>query len=296
MKKIPRFRTIIVLLVLLVTLAFLLRTIYQHFQQAQQDIYLISPIKLVASFSLFLGYFYMRALSFGSIVLSLKSQLKRFDSLSIWFFSEATRYIPGNAWSFISRAYLARRKNLSWNSSILILPIEITAVLITTSLLSIYSITKTIERIPSNLIVNIILAILLVLLVGLFIIHKRIGKTFKKLSEQTFNPKDLLISLVFQLIGWSMYGIGTTILLNNFTSGNILLLFSSSLLAWLIGYLSIITPMGLGVRESAFVFLTSPEIGITQAVLIAVLHRLILTSAELTNLAFWVSLKRKFMI
>lgn len=283
----PVAKTILVILIILITAVFLTKTLLEYYEQAKQAISSISPIKIIAVFLLFLGHFYMRVFSWRSIVSFLGANIRKQDSLPVWFFSEATRYIPGNIWSFASRAYLAQRKGVSTTISILILPIEIIVVIITTSVLSSYAIIKTIEKLPLDLTFYIGILISLVTLIGVFLLYKRIKKILRKLFNLTLNPKEFLTIVLFQTLSWSFYSIGVVVLVNDLPHLNLFLLLSSTLLAWLIGYLSIITPMGLGVREGAFVLLTGQQIGIGQATVVAVLSRTILIVAELTNLAFW---------
>lgn len=289
----PIVKTILVILVILITVVFLTKTLLEYYEQAKHAISSISPIKIIAAFLLFLGHFYMRVFSWRSIVSFLGANISKQDSLLVWFFSEATRYIPGNIWSFASRAYLAQQKGVLTTISILILPIEIIVVVITTSVLSSYAIIKTIEKLPVDLTFYIGILISLITLIVVFLLYKRIKKILRKLFNLTLNPEKFLTILLFQILSWSFYGIGVVVLVNDLPNLNLFLLLSSALLAWLIGYLSIITPMGLGVREGAFVLLTGQQIGIGQAVVVAVLSRTILIIAELTNLAFWAYFSRR---
>jgi uncharacterized membrane protein YbhN (UPF0104 family) len=55
---------------------------------------------------------------------------------------------------------------------------------------------------------------------------------------------------------------------------NIWLLCASYSLAWVIGYLAMITPGGLGVREAGFFALASPLMGLPELTFLAVFVRL----------------------
>lgn len=290
--SLPKIKAVTAILVITITTFFLVKASLHNYQQIQDNLSQISFLKLILSSVLFLGYLYLRATSWRFIALSLGASVSRKDSFSIWFFSEATRYIPGNVWSFISRAYLARQKLFSWNSSILISPMEIAIMLITTTLLSSYAIINTLEKFSINSVIYILLIITFLALLGFAILRKKINMILGKFSSQKLNLKYLSISIVIHLTAWSLYSLGTVILISNFYTANFLLLFSSSVLSWLIGYLSIITPMGIGVRESAFVYLTGQHIGVTEAIFVAVLHRLVLIITELLNLLFLIALKR----
>src|SRR3989344_3830488 len=285
-------KTVATIIVLLATAIFLTRTLINYYGQIQNILYSISPIRVIVSFCFFLCYLYLRALSWGYLIQFLGAIISKTNSLSVWFLSEATRYIPGSIWSFITRSYLAQQKNISRNISVLISPVESIIVITATTILSLYAIFNNLKGFEINTAFYILVIFSLVLTFGLLLLHKPLTRIIKKLATQTLNPKALSIALIYQFFAWSFYGLGYIYLID-ITNINFMLFFSSSLLAWLIGYLSIITPMGLGVRESAFVLLTGPQIGTTEAALIAILARVILIVAELSNLIFWTSKKRK---
>jgi len=129
-------------------------------------------------------------------------------------------------------------------------------------------------------------------LLGLYFLKNLVKRFLSKLIAQNVNPRVLLVVFLFQIVAWTLYGLGTITLIDNLNTGNVPLLFSSSLLAWLVGYLSFITPMGLGVREGAFIVLTGQQMGVPQAAFIALLSRAVLIVAELVNLIFWVVAKK----
>lgn len=296
-KNIPEWvKTITTILILIITTIFLTKTLLSYYDQIQHIIYSISPLRILLSLFFFLAYLYFRALSWKSLIHFLGGSLNKTNSLYIWFFSEATRYIPGNVWSFVSRSYLAQQKKVSRSISILVLPLEAVIVITTTSILSLYSITENLNRFYTSSIFDIVLILSLLITLVLLVLHKPISRILNKLVNERLFPKQIITTLIFQFLSWSLYSIGYLILITDFTNiHDPTLLFSSTLLAWLIGYLSIVTPMGLGIRESAFVLLTGPQIGIPQAALIAVLARIIFICSELINLFIWVSMRKKHL-
>src|SRR3989344_927439 len=287
-----RVKTIASIVILLATSIFLTKTLINYYGQIQNIIYSISPIRVIISLCFFICYLYLRALSWGHLIHFLGTSINRTNSLSAWFLSEATRYIPGSVWSFVTRSYLAQQKNISRNISILISPVESIIVITATTILSLYAIFNSLKGFEINTTFYILVILSLVLTFGLLLLHKPLTKIIKKLATQTLAPKALATALIYQFLAWSFYALGYIYLID-ITNIDFFLFFSSALLAWLIGYLSIITPMGLGVRESAFVLLTGPQIGTTEAALIAILARVILIIAELSNLVFWISKRRK---
>ena len=278
--------------VILVTFVFIAKTLNSYYGQLQEALFSFSPLRIGVAVCLFIGYLYMRALSWRFLVLSLGASIDKVNGLSIWFFSEATRFIPGNVWSFASRVYLSRQKNLPKDIAILAVPVEIAVVAITATLFSLFAVYKNVEKLPINLAFLVFIGGMVVGLLGLYFLKNLVKRFLSKLIAQNVNPRVLLVVFLFQIVAWTLYGLGTITLIDNLNTGNVPLLFSSSLLAWLVGYLSFITPMGLGVREGAFIVLTGQQMGVPQAAFIALLSRAVLIVAELVNLIFWVVAKK----
>ncbi len=290
MSKIKIIKTIGTFLVISLAIIFFTKTLTEYYQQLQTSLFSISPLRVVASFLLFIGYLYLRALSWRSLIHFLGENVNKTNSLSVWFFSEATRYIPGNVWAFASRAYLARQIMVSKNVSFLVLPVEVLTVTAVTSLLSLYAVINNLERLPVNSVFYVAILSPLFMLLGFLILQKIIKRVVGKLLSLELNPPAYLKAVLFQLACWSLYSAGTLVLID----GKIdFLLFSSTILAWLVGYLSLVTPMGLGVRESAFVLLVGEIIGTPQSLVVAIISRVILIVAEMAILAF-LSARNKF--
>ena len=285
-------KNILGILVVFLTAVFIAKTFISYYGQLQEALFSFSPLRIGVAVCLFIGYLYMRALSWRFLVLSLGASIDKVNGLTIWFFSEATRFIPGNVWSFASRVYLSRQKNLPKDIAILAVPVEIAVVAITATLFSLFAVYKNVEKLPINLAFLAFIGGMVVGLLGLYFLKNLVKRFLSKLIAQNVNPRVFLGVFLFQFAAWTLYGLGTITLIDNLNAENVPLLFSSSLLAWLVGYLSFVTPMGLGIREGAFIVLTGQQIGVPQATFIALLSRAILIVAELVNLIFWVIAKR----
>lgn len=295
MSQFKKIRTIVTILIIFLTTFFLIRTLINFYGSTEVIISLTPIWKIIFSAILFLGYLYFRAISWKYIVAYFGETISQTNSLTIWFFSEAVRYIPGNIWSFASRAYLARQNNITKKTSLIILPAEIIVAITITTILSLYAIGNVLESHLVNFIFFIVIFVSLIITLALLLFHGYINKILKNLTSSTVVLKALLIALMLQFVSWTFYGFGYLVLINNFTTTpNFILLFSYTLLAWLIGYLTIITPMGIGVREGAFVLLAGSQLGTPQAIVIAILARIILIITEITNILFWAIMMKKF--
>jgi len=284
-------KKIVGLIVILLVGIFIVQIFISHTKQIQDSLALVSWVNILLSIIMFLGYFYARALSWNLILKSLGNHFKVKDSLFAWFAGEATRYIPGNIWSFASRYYLSYTKGIPKANVILSMLLEILIFLPVTLLLSIPAILENYGKINFNGITILVIFVILGIAVVGFFFNKRVKQLVGRL--QTI-PRNILSSRTFweavflQMVSWTVFGLGNYFLIQPFASHiSIALLVSISIFAWFVGYVSIVTPMGLGVREGAIILLLGSSIGQGQAGLAAVLSRVVLTAAEVINLLFW---------
>ena len=283
--------------VLLASVFFIFKIFFNYFGETSSALSSI-PFNLILLSALFyLVYFYLRALSWHFIIKSLKGKLKIGESFSVWFLGEATRYIPGNIWSFASRVYLGNKKGVPKTLIFVSLSIEAFLLVTSTFILSIPGIRFSTQAIPVN--AKSLLILFIFILAGAFLaffIRNKIMKTLKTLQKiplQTFISPPFLQAFFLHLLSWVFFGVGTYVLMTNLVSSHQIFFISLIILSWLLGYLSFITPMGLGVREGVQIALLSPFIGVGSATLIALLSRLIMTVVDVGNVGAWLFVIQK---
>lgn len=297
-KKYPRSKTALAFVVLALTFYFLIKTLVDYYVEVRLSLRQISLPILGISLILFILYFNFRALSWRFIVKSLGKNIQINDALAVWFLGESTRYLPGKVWSFVSRVYLAEQKGVPKPLTLLSLALEIFLILLVTFIFSFQALVASYRLLLSNLHLKNLPFFLLLggIILLLFVVRakrKTIVKTLGNFSFGVFFKKDFLNALLFQALAWICFGLGTIVLTGNFKSSHTLsLLISNAVLSWLIGYTSLLTPMGLGIRESAITILFGQLLGSGAAVLLALLARLMFTLAEITNLGFWLIVKK----
>lgn len=296
-KKFPHAKSILALIVLTLTSYFLFKTLVTNYKEVNLSLRQISLPILSVSLIFFILYFNFRALSWQFIIKSLGKKISVQDALAIWFLGESTRYLPGKVWSFISRAYLAEQKGISKTVTLLSLIVELFVILLVTATFSLPTLGNKIYPLLLNSDVKILLLILPISIIFLlFVINtkkKVILRILASFSSAKFLATDFLFAILCQILAWLFYGLAITILVINFTTHfSLSLILSNSVFSWLIGYASLVAPLGLGVRESATAIIFGPILGNGTAVLIALVARLIVSIAEVLNLGYWFIIRR----
>ncbi len=279
------------LIVLILVGIFIGRIFLSQTAQIQTSFALVSWVNILLSIVMFLLYFYARALSWNLLLKSLGDTFKLEDSLFAWFAGESTRYIPGNVWSFASRFYLSVSRGVAKTNVILSMLLEIILMLPVTLLLSVPALWANYEKVHFSALTLLVVIGLLALATGVTFFSKRAKQALKELRHvprKIFFTNTFLGALLLQILAWCAFGLGNYFLIQPFAGHvNVILLISISILAWFVGYVSIVTPMGLGVREGAIILLLGAGIGQGQAGLAAVLSRVVLTATEGINLLYW---------
>jgi hypothetical protein len=115
-------------------------------------------------------------------------------------------------------------------------------------------------------------------------INLALRKLGKPLVLVTPSRSRLLGVMVLYLLLWTLYGISGWFLVEAMFPGrdlHILQTISAFPTAWLLGFLAIIVPGGVGVREAALVLALSPGLSTDEAISVAIASRLTWTLVEM---------------
>jgi hypothetical protein len=280
-------------IIAILSLFFIIQQLWQSWPELgeiQIRIPLASLSLLFAGFSLTLY-----ALLWQNTLQRLGTPLSRSLAVQIWFLSQIVRYVPGNIWHLLGRAYLARQEGVETLPLSLSMMLEImqtiTAALIITAVSLIFWQPE---------IVSGIWLLSLVPLLSCYVWPQLLRRPITlvlKITRQkhTFfqlQRKDLLALLPGYCFTWLAYGFGLYILVYSIHPLPLAVFPSIAgifAVAWVVGFLSFLTPSGLGVREGVLGYLLAFLMPTPIALLIALLARIWLTLAELgcTAIALW---------
>jgi uncharacterized membrane protein YbhN (UPF0104 family) len=103
--------------------------------------------------------------------------------------------------------------------------------------------------------------------------------------ERPLSLRDSVEAAVLGLVQWLWYGVHAWLLavaLGADPARSFLLALGGFALAWCVGYLVVIAPAGLGVREVALAAALSPVLDRADAIVVALVSRVLMTVADLT--------------
>jgi glycosyltransferase 2 family protein len=286
--------------VLVLALAFLFALVRTQSRALADHHWQISPAWAVISLLGLLLTWTWEMATWRTILQSLGGRLTYAQGARAWFLSNIVRYIPGNVWQFLGMAELAAENGVPR--------------LVTLSSIVLHQALSTAA--------GVVLAALYFALAGQ-------GEWFARLRPFLWAvPLGLLLlqpRLLERVLNWALARAGRSPVVIALTWGQVWLLLMRYWLVWLglglsyaalvrslgplapqlvvhlvavwaaaytIGYLSMLTPSGLGVREGAMVLLLAGLVAEPVAVVIALVARLWMVAGELLGAALAVAYAR----
>lgn len=278
----------------LLALFFIGRTVVPQIPQLLQEVTSIRWTFLVIGIMSFVSYYILRSYIWYRLLHTLGYTLPLRESLYLWASSQIKRYIPGNIWSFLGVTLLFSKKRVKKSDIAHALVIEAQLVLLSALLLSSLAFPFLLQEYldfgqwePLLLRGSIVLIIAGILLyIAMPFLTKKVKYPFVKKINHVFpriGYQQTVLIFASMLLSLIFFGLGYYFTLSAviFLDPALLLFFLGYfILSLLLGYLSFITPSGLGVREGLLTVGLAKFVPLSVAGFAALFGRIILVFSE----------------
>ena len=261
--------------------------------------------------ALWLAHFFFLAVLFGLAILGWIRIVRLFSGelgpaagACVWLASNVGKYIPGKVFMFAGRVELARRLGVRPAVSISALALEHVVQLVAASPFLLWVILHGF-RFESEKMWLVLLAALLpaaafILRPSLLVTAANFVLRLTHQSSLAAAPgfRDSALLLAVYLACWLSYGSSGVVLIEALGFGPavpIVDVIAAFVAAWMIGFLSLITPGGIGVREAVLVLLLRSTLSTSQAITVALLARLSWTLVEMVGVLIGLLIGRRLV-
>lgn len=253
-----------------------------------QDIHLNVPLLVIAFAILLFGYIPVFGLTWKVLLAGLGEKLPAVKAVAIIAVSQLGKYIPGKVWFTLGRIYLAKRHGIPESKSAVSALMEIGFALLTALILFALTILLLPRgQAPVQVYLTFILVPLCLLVIYPPVLRRIVNFILRRLRQPVIDIR-LSFGRIAALVGlylsmWLAQGIGFFVLINSFyrlSFAQLPVVVGGYSLAWILGFLVLISPAGLGIREGILTFalrLIMPE---PVAIIAALLGRVWITVAE----------------
>jgi glycosyltransferase 2 family protein len=257
--------------------------------RAQPIDWRLSPAWLGASVLVVFGGYAALIESWRRVVLSMGEKLPFWTAARIWFLASLGKYIPGKVWAVAGAAVLARQAGV--DPSVAVAGALVMQALALGSGAVVVALTArdAFQTVGSGML-PITAAVLLLCAAGIGLLGsqpllnrlgRRLPASFPPL--RAVQPGMLLLAFTANLLAWAAYGLALVLLTRGVlpeVSLGLAQAIGVFTCSYLVGFIALFAPGGLGPRESVFLLLLAGDIGLKPAAGLAFASRLLLTGTE----------------
>lgn len=284
-------------IILVISILFMLVLLLNQWNEIQSLDIKVQSGFLLLSLVLLIPVFFLDAFGWYLILRAMGHKPPLLPCIRVWMVSSITRYLPGGIWAYASRASMSNDLGIDLRSSIISLYIE-TVLLIVSSFIAGLPALLSIAHLSGKSWIPIVAVPVLGLL-----LHPRVfsifrflpGKTGHKLSSLTLLAPERTFALyIYYISFWILFAgvfLCFTLAIYPTPMNNWLTIGSSIALGFLLGFIIIFFPGGIGIRESAIYVLLLPFIPAVACLVISIGSRIwiVLAEAASTLLAVLIS-------
>lgn len=288
-KKRQILKKIIAVIIIVAVFSFLGKVLYQNWTKVPFEKLEFNYIFLTLSFVFLFFCFLLGSFIWKLILRSMGESITLKKSMGIIAVSQLGRYIPGKVWTFFGRMYLAKREGIPERKTATSMLLETGLLVISAAIIFLIAF----GFCKGTVLPNKVYWALFLIPAGLIVLYPPIFTSIinfflKRLKREVIDIKiryiEILGLLILYCFVWLFQGIGFYFLIKSFYPvefASFLPLMGTYTISWVIGFLSLITPGGLGVREGIMGFLLKFYLPVSIAIIATLLARIWITIGEL---------------
>jgi uncharacterized membrane protein YbhN (UPF0104 family) len=277
-------------IIVLTSLVFLSKVLLANFEEISNSGLDVNLMILFALSSLYALLIFLLGLSWKKILEILMNKVLSETLIYVYVKSFIAKYIPGNVFHYFVRHSEALKYGISNKVLVKSNILEAFLIVLASLLVSIPSVMSSSDNRSE------ILEQYFEYWVVLFLLYIIIFIFYFFYKSEIFNLRKYLYVVLQYMIFFVVAGVICWILIEDIYGINVSVIFCIGLyaLSWLFGFIVPGAPGGMGVRESVFVILSIGILSQAQALLVALVLRLVNTFGEFISYVFSIYLLKKY--
>ena len=255
---------------------------------------------IVISFLALVVHFLSYSKSWQEVMKILGSDITFAQSTWMIATTQIAKYLPGRVWYMVGRVYVGKNEKLKGEDLALSMVLETCLLVVTSSIIFLICTVLT----GNYEIANIVIATVLVI-VAIVIMHPKILTWITNIALRLLKRPKIEISVTYvQILRISIYFFGLWIaqiigfyfLVNSIFQlpiSYIFILASAHTLSWVIGFVVLFAPSGLGIREGVLTLMLSTVMPTPLAIAISFISRIWITVFEIAVFFIGLLIRRK---
>ena len=241
----------------------------------------------------------INALSWRQVMVSVGLEASVPSALRVFLLSQVGKYVPGSVWPVLAQAEFARDHGVSRAKAMTGSIVAMVVGVVTAAVVGLVGAAITVPDAVATYWWIVPVAVALVALLTPPVLRRVVALAFR-VTKRTEEPAEitggaLAASAAWSVLMWLLLGLQAWLLLRELAPGpdsTYVLATGAFALAWLVGFLVVIAPAGVGAREAALVFLLGSVATGPQALSLALVSRFLMTAADAIGFGVGVAIGR----
>ncbi|WP_412163949.1 lysylphosphatidylglycerol synthase transmembrane domain-containing protein [Curtobacterium flaccumfaciens] len=282
-----RVLTVVKWVAAVVALAFLVWSIARQWDAISRDFVRLDAGTIVLGVAATIVALVANMLSWRAMMSASGFRVRLAAASSIFFVGQLGKYIPGGVWSIAAQAELGRAHGLQRTGSAVAALASMLVSMVTAAVVGIVAV-----LLASSTGFATFWWLIPLIVVGFVcltppVLGRLIAVAFRILrrpaQDTTLTWTGTVMSLVWSLVMWLAYGVQATLVLRVFGADSPTLFpvaVGAYAVAWLVGFVVVIAPAGIGPREGILVLLLGSVAGGSAPFALAVISRVFMTIGD----------------
>jgi uncharacterized membrane protein YbhN (UPF0104 family) len=262
--------------------------VMSRWEEVRRAVQALSPGTLALALALGLVYVAVTMLSWRAVLTDLGSQLPVSAAGRLFFVSQIGKYLPGGIWNVLAAAEMGVDHEIPRRRSVAVMIVSLLVSIVTGLALAVGAVAVA----PRDLVgsygwvvwaLPLFVASLLPPVLNRFL-DLALRLTRRPPLEHPLTARGIAASGVWALLSWLIAGalvwIVATAVGMAATTGTFALAVGGYALAWTVGFLVVVAPAGVGVREAVLAAVLAGRLDAAGVVVTVLLARIILTVAD----------------
>jgi len=248
-----------------------------------------SPWLLALSFVVLIGtHLPLAGAAWGLILKGLGEPLGLGRAVAVMSVTQLGKYIPGKLWFTLGRMSLLKSDSIPEAKTMVSVVIEIVlSLLAALVLLGIAVVLTPRTVVPDALYLAFLLVPVCLVVVYPPVLNRVLNYALRRLKQPVFElrlPYRRLLAITgIYLADWTLQGVGSFVLLNSFyplPASKLPVVLGGYAVSWMVGFLALVAPAGLGIREGIFTLILKIVMPGPVAIIFTLLTRVWMTLSE----------------
>ena len=265
-----------------VTLAARWREVISLKWQPRPGLFVLACVLLAVSYALVAGIW--------ALALRRAAGTPLLAGARIWFLANLARYVPGNLWSYVGAVELARREGVERPRTLAVMALTQVLSVAVALLAGLPVLLAERARLGRPALLGAV-AVAVVAVVAAVFRRQLLGLARRRVpgldaGELVPSPGTVALLTVGYAAYWAVTGLAFAALVASayrLPAGDVPLVVAAYAAAYAVGFLSLLTPAGLGVREGVLVVALAPVLPAGPALVVALVSRAWMMVAELAG-------------